>query len=107
MEKQILKRQFQHIPPVERADQLIDIAFRSAQVKGKKARIDARTNFDYTQQIDTIKIETAVDIVIQRLKRIEGSFPNHEYLPKFYRELMSITLDVDAYANARNRIHHT
>ena len=102
-----LKKQFQHIPPVERAHQLIEIAFRTAQNKGKNTRIDARTNFDYTQQIDTIKIETAVNIVIERLKKIEQSFPNHEYLPTFYKELMSITLDLDKYANARNKIQHT
>lgn len=82
---------FQNIAPVERSNHYLDLAFRKAREKsGKKLTGEW---LERVKKKEMIKLDVAKDQLVSRLDKIIKSFPSLDHLPKFYLELLKLTLD--------------
>lgn len=83
---------FDKIPTVLTADEVIDKAFRRAS----KAEADptAPSPVEKARSIELNKIATVRDVLQSTLGKYEKAFPSFERLPPFYRELAKAVVDV-------------
>ena len=82
---------FQYIIPVERSKDYLDVAFRKAREKSNK-----KLEGEWLEKIrrkEMIRLDVIKDQLTARLDKVVKSFPNLEQLPKFYLELLKLTLD--------------
>jgi len=82
---------FQNIIPVERSKNYLDLAFGRAREKSKK-----KLKGEWLEKIrkkEMIKLDVIKDQLVSRLDKIVKSFPSLDSLPKFYIELLKLTLD--------------
>ena len=82
---------FQNIKPIERSKDYLDLAFGKAREKSKK-----KLKGEWLEKIkkkELIKLDVVKDQLVNRLEKIRKEFPNLEKLPKFYKELLKLTLD--------------
>lgn len=87
----IPKMNFQNLVPVERSRTYLDMAFRKAREKVQK-----KLTGDFLQRLqkkESIKLDVVKDQLVTRLEGILNSFPSMAHLPKFYHELLKLTLD--------------
>ncbi len=82
---------FQDIPPIEKSKQYLDMAFKKAREKsGKKLK---GLWLDKIRTKEMIKLDVIKGELTFRLNKIIKSFPSLNHLPKFYIELLKLTLD--------------
>jgi len=86
---------FGDIPPIEKADFYLDVAFkkgkeRAKQVRGKKG---PKTNLTRTKETERIRIGVVKDALVKKLMGIIKSFPNIDNLSMFYAELVRTLMD--------------
>jgi len=82
---------FQHLVPVERSKDYLDIAFRKAREKSNK-----KLTGEWLEKIrrkEMIRLDVIKDQLTQRLDKVVKSFPSLEHLPSFYIKLLKLTLD--------------
>jgi len=85
---------FQSLVKVETPRFYLDVAFRRANNKLKLARQKIIKNrFEKSKQLELLRIEIINDSLINSLKNILVSFPSIDSMPKFYNELVKVTLD--------------
>lgn len=83
---------FQKIPPVDSAKQLLELAFRKAREKSGGKKLSG----DWLGKIKTkegIKLDVVKNVLTERLQKLHASFPDTRVLPGFYIRLMRLTLD--------------
>lgn len=82
---------FQNIKPIGKSQEHLEAAFRKAREKGEK-----KLEGDWREKIrkkEQIKLDVVKEVLVRRLDEVVKSFPSLEQLPKFYRELVKLTLD--------------
>lgn len=82
---------FQNIFPVERSKAYLGAAFRKAREKSNK-KFEGEWQERVKKKIG-VKLDVVSEELVSRLDKIVRSFPNLERLPKFYLELVRLTLD--------------
>ncbi|HLC20210.1 MAG TPA: GTPase [Candidatus Nanoarchaeia archaeon] len=85
---------YNSIPPVPRAQALIDVAFRRTKSAMEKR---AHSKFAAVRK-ECKRVSTVVDVLVKRLKSVTKSFPRPPSL--FYKELMNITIDVPQFESS-------
>jgi len=83
---------FEKIPPVETSDHFLDVAFRKAREKGKVKNLTGNW-LQIIRQKEALKLDVVKDSIVPRLQKIIEIFPDTRVLPKFYIDLMELTLD--------------
>jgi nucleolar GTP-binding protein len=84
--------EFEKIPTVPTADEILDRSFRRAAAKMKEKRNKDRANQDFVRSVHAA--------VHDRLVRIIQSFPEFEALPPFYRDVVEILYGIDRMKKA-------
>lgn len=85
---------FQSLATIETPTFYLDLAFRRANDKLKLARQNVKKpRFEKSKQLELLRIEVIKDSLMNHLKKILISFPSIDTLPKFYNELVKVTLD--------------
>ncbi len=90
---------FEKLPPVETAEQLLDLAFRRAREKQEQQKKKHRMKkseqafLNEIRQKEMKRINVIHDVLGDRLFNILKSFPNFIQLPLFYYELVQITIE--------------
>ena len=82
---------FKYIPTVSDSQEILDRAFK----KTKKVIISDRHPFYKKKKTMIKKIETFSTTIIEILNNYVKNYPSINNLPKFYQELIDITLSVD------------
>ncbi len=80
-----------NITPVLNADQLLDKAFGRAS----KKRRQGKNALESKKKTASTKLNTIAHILEDTLGRYEDEFPTTEILPKFYFEIIDITIGID------------
>ncbi len=83
---------FQYIPPLEKPDTILDLAFKKARERSNSKKISG----NYQNKIRTkelIKLDVITSTLVDRFEKIIEVFPKQRDLPYFYSELMNLTLD--------------
>ncbi|MFH0701446.1 MAG: GTPase [Candidatus Woesearchaeota archaeon] len=85
---------FQTLPPVDNAKQLLNLAFQKAREKaeGKNMR-KQKDMLKAIKQKESLKLDIIKDVLASRINKILRDFPETEKLPPFYLKLMHLTLD--------------
>ena len=93
---------FQTIPPIETADQLLDIAFRGMNeaLTAYKTKKLSGTAIENAKVIAKERIKTMSGILIKRTKGILESFPSFDSLPELYQALIKALIDYVALKKA-------
>src|SRR3989339_1631911 len=93
---------FQTIPPIETADQLLDIAFRGMNeaLTAYKIKKLSGTAIENAKVIAKERIKTMSGILIKRTKGILESFPSFDSLPELYQALIKALIDYVALKKA-------
>ena len=86
---------FNDIPPVERSDFYLDVAFKKAkdragQVKSKKG---PKTKLARIKETEKVRVMVVRDILKQKLMHTIKGFPQIDDLSLFYVELIRTTMD--------------
>jgi len=86
---------FSDIPPVERADFFIDVAFRRAKERAQqvKARKGPKTRLAKIKEVEKVRVQVVRDALKQKLHGVIKSFPQIDDLSLFYVELIRTTMD--------------
>jgi nucleolar GTP-binding protein len=84
---------FQTLPPVENSKVLLNYAFRKAREKSSAFTIHGDLGKGIKKK-ECLKIDVIKDVLCSRIEKIQRDFPDLEKLPRFYFELMNLTLDV-------------
>lgn len=85
---------FQTLPPVDNAKQLLNLAFQKAREKAEgKSMRRQKDMLKAIKQKESLKLDIIKDILTSRLNKILRDFPETEKLPQFYIKLMHLTLD--------------
>lgn len=82
---------FQNLIPVERSKTYLDLAFKKAREKSQK-----KLSGEWLEKIKTkemIKLDVIKADLVSRLDKVTQSFPSLNHLPKFYIELLKLTID--------------
>ena len=85
---------FQNLPPVPQEKELIDRSFRKARMRQKTKQEKKGTWVQGMQTKEARKLDLIRDVLVSSLERVLKSFPRVDELPKFYQELLKITLEV-------------
>ena len=93
---------FQTTPPIETADQLLDIAFRGMNeaLTAYKTKKLSGTAIENAKVIAKERIKTMSGILIKRTKGILESFPSFDSLPELYQALIKALIDYVALKKA-------
>lgn len=96
---------FQKLVTVESADEYLDQAFRQAGVNAERARETRAQQTRFGKLMKSKDVEREKVLAVQKvlrsnLQRILKSFPSLDQLPKFYLELIKITLDYGKFKKA-------
>lgn len=97
---------FASIPPVPRAQEIIDGALRA----GRKSSVRSKRGDDRVAKRRKKERERLVGISTDlrgRLKSFSHQFPSYDDLNEFYRSLFANDIDVDRYRQTLGRIHGT
>jgi len=92
-----MQSDFRRLPPVLRAEELLNKAFSRASRAGRGKK-DVR-------KAQESMILTAGNILSDNLRNIAVRFPNFDELHPFYRELIDISMNVDEIKKALGRVH--
>jgi nucleolar GTP-binding protein len=92
-----MKENFRRLPPVLRADELLNKAFSRASRAGRGKR-------DVLKAQESM-ILTAGNILADNLRNIVTRFPNFDDIHPFYRELVDISIGIDSLKRSLGRIH--
>ncbi|MBN2458525.1 50S ribosome-binding GTPase [Candidatus Woesearchaeota archaeon] len=86
---------FQYIPKIDNADQILDIAFRAGKESYSRAKAKHKKSdpFIRLKNSEHASVETVARIIEKRITKIVDYFPMIDDLPDFYRELMLNSLD--------------
>ena len=84
---------FQNIPPVESSKSYLDLAFKRAREKAALDKNRIRDQLQRARTKETQKIDIIKENLCNRLQKILATFPETLKLPKFYQELIKLTLD--------------
>lgn len=87
---------FERVPPVPSAQELLDVAFRRAR---EHAQSEKRmgTLVEIIRQKEAVKFDVMHDRLVSTLDKTMHSLPETMKLPPFYQQLMEITLDVPQF----------
>jgi len=79
--------EFEHIPTVPTADEILDRSFRRAAKKMKEKTNKDRANEEFVRAVGAA--------VHDRLVYIIRGFPEFDQIPRFYREMADILFGMD------------
>ncbi|OGS49525.1 MAG: hypothetical protein A3K65_04605 [Euryarchaeota archaeon RBG_16_68_12] len=80
-------------PTVLDAQGLLDKAFKKAS---KTSRTKGRNRLEKTKNLAIAKVQAAGDVLVSTLESYEKGFPSLDRIPPFYRELIDVTVGVQA-----------
>jgi nucleolar GTP-binding protein len=89
---------FQQIPKIENAKFYVNLAFKHANEKAKKARENVsrqRSVLEKSKIIEIEKLRAAKDFLIDTLEHMTKKFPSLNNLNRFFLELMKCYIDID------------
>jgi nucleolar GTP-binding protein len=84
--------EFERIPTVPTADEILDRSFRKAAAKMREKRNRTRANEEFVRAVS--------HAIHDRLVRVMSSFPDFETLSPFYREIVEILFGIDRIRHA-------
>tara|TARA_Y100000310_G_scaffold295459_1_gene326801 strand:- start:14203 stop:15174 length:972 start_codon:yes stop_codon:yes gene_type:complete len=87
---------FQYITPIEKPNDLLDVAFRKARQKGRMKNLKGNW-LQIIRQKEALKLDIIKDVVVTRLDKIVDMMPKTLELPEFYVNLMNLTLNFSEY----------
>jgi nucleolar GTP-binding protein len=82
---------FRKLPIILNADQLLDLSIR----KTKKIKIEDREMHYKIKKTIIARTDSFVEIITSKLESYVKKFPSIDQLPKFYQEIIDITIDTD------------
>jgi len=86
---------FQTLPPVDNAKQLLDLAFKRAREKAEMKVMRGQKDMGKAiKQKESQKLDIIKDVLNSRLAKLQRDFPEVDKLPQFYQELCRLTLDM-------------
>ncbi|MFA6461947.1 MAG: GTPase [Candidatus Woesearchaeota archaeon] len=86
---------FQTLPPVENAKQLLNLAFKIAREKSEQKSMRGQKDMGRAiKQKESQKLDIIKDVLNSRLSKFQRDFPEVDILPPFYSELCRLTLDM-------------
>ncbi|MEF8832927.1 MAG: GTPase [Candidatus Thermoplasmatota archaeon] len=80
-----------NISPVMNAEEILDKAFGRASSKKK----EAKDRIERKKKTASVKLNTVAHIIEDTIGRYEDEFPTMETLPRFYYEIIDITIGID------------
>ncbi|MDI9618200.1 NOG1 family protein [Methanothermobacter sp.] len=83
------------IPTVPTADELLDKGFRRARKAASLKRSSKIPGQKKAKIIESTRIQTACQVIRDRLKMIIQRIPDIESLPEFYQDYIDVTVGVD------------
>lgn len=89
---------FNQIPKIENAKFYVNLAFKSASERAKKAREDIskhKSVLDKSRTMELEKMRASKDYLINMLEGMTKKFPSLNMLPPFYIELLKCYVDLD------------
>ncbi len=93
---------FENIRRVENSQELLDIAFsKSMKIKAPGGRMDGLSK---SRSHEMNRINTAANVLVDRLERIVKNFPSLNLIHPFYYELADILTDLDSTKISLGRI---
>lgn len=90
-----------NITPVMNAEEILDKAFGRASSKRK----ESKDRVESKKKTASVKLNTVAHIIEDTLGRYEDEFPTLETLPKFYFDIIDITIGVDELKNSLGAIN--
>ncbi|HLC81462.1 MAG TPA: GTPase [Candidatus Nanoarchaeia archaeon] len=94
---------FEKIPPVEQGQDILDLAFRKARVRGRQKNLSGNW-LQVIRKKESLKLDIVKDSLENSLQKITNYFPNLKELPLFYTRLMNLTLDPDKFSRSLGAI---
>ncbi len=97
---------FQSLVAVAAPNFYLDLAFRRANEKLKlgRQRIKKKKT-EKSKELELLRIETIRNSLVNSLQHILVSFPSIDSLPRFYNELVKVTLDYPALKNSLGSVN--
>lgn len=80
-----------NITPIMNAEQILDKAFGRASKKRK----ESKDRVERKKKTASVKLNTVAHIIEDTISRYEEEFPSVETLPKFYFDIIDITIGID------------
>ena len=80
-----------NITPIMNAEQILDKAFGRASKKRK----ESKDRVERKKKTASVKLNTVANIIEDTISRYEEEFPSVETLPKFYFDIIDITIGID------------
>ncbi|MFW5946528.1 MAG: NOG1 family protein [Candidatus Natronoplasma sp.] len=80
-----------NISPVMNAEEILDKAFGRASKKTK----EAKNRVERKKKTASVKLNTVAHIIEDTIGRYEDDFPTMDILPRFYYEIIDITIGID------------
>ncbi|MFW5746387.1 MAG: GTPase [Nanoarchaeota archaeon] len=97
---------FESIPPVESAEDLLDIAFTQAQKSVKEARTKKMpSKAAKGKMLEITKVQNIGRLIARRLQMILQAFPSLDSVSEFYRHLIDALLDYDEIKQALGAVN--
>ncbi|MFH0955000.1 MAG: GTPase [Candidatus Micrarchaeota archaeon] len=90
-------------PTVQRSQELLDFAFKTAREQQPKTNKKMRSTERYAKDLEKTRIENGAEILEDKIKKIADSFPDFEQLPQFYQELCDASFGLD---ETKRRLGH-
>ncbi len=95
---------FQTIPPVPSAKDLLNLAFQKAREKGREKKLKGNWQ-EIIRKKEGMKLDIVKDILCSRLEKILQTFPEEKKLPSFYVKLIPLTLEYKKLKQSFGAIH--
>ena len=94
---------FEKINNIETAQELLDIAFE----KSLKTNISSRTRsaVERSRNHELNRINTAANVIVDRIERIISQFPTIENIHPFYQEMADLFCGTDELKISLSRVH--
>ncbi|MCK9150922.1 NOG1 family protein [Methanobacterium alcaliphilum] len=83
------------IPTVPTPDELLDQGFRRAKKAAALVRTSKIHRNKKSKRIEEVRVQTACDVIIDRIKMILDRVPDIESLPEFYQDYIDVVVGVD------------
>jgi len=83
------------IPPIPTTEELLNKAFRRARKAASATRTSRMPTQKKAKTIESIRIQTACNVIRDKLKSIIEGTPNIESLPEFYQDYIDVTIGID------------
>lgn len=94
---------FQTIPPIPSAKELLDIVFRKARERATPKKFSGEL-WQRLQKREILKLEIVAGNLLERLDQLVRYFPSSDTLSPFYRKLLHVTLDIPLFKKSLGAI---